>query len=92
MPNSAVGDCGLDAKSLRVWDVTTGVQWICSLMASCAASTEGRVRGGLDDAPAILNHTVADNRAVDIAALGVGDRQHALGGMSVSLPLLGSPS
>lgn len=36
-------------------------------MASCAASTEGRVRrGGLDDAPAILNHTVADNRTVDI--------------------------
>ena len=72
MPNSAVGDCGLDARSLSVWDVMTGVQWICSLMASCAASTEGRVRrGGLDHAPAILNHTAADNRAVDLATLRV---------------------
>lgn len=36
------------------------------------------MRGKLDDALAILKHTVADNRPVDPATLGVIDRQHGL--------------
>ena len=42
---SASDDWGVDARLDKVFEVSTGVRWMCSLINSWAARTEDLVRG-----------------------------------------------